>query len=82
MVHSVKSNLALRRGRNHLFDRNVDLKTRRYVGEVRPVAAQVREKFRQQLAEEKRRDRKALIYSIVATVLLGCLAYSFMVGQV
>lgn len=82
MMLSVKKNLALRRGRNQFFDRNVDIKAKRYVGEIPRVSAQVREKFRQKLQEEKRRDRKVLLYSIIATVVLGALVYIKLMGLV
>ncbi|MEM6770361.1 MAG: hypothetical protein AAF597_07255 [Bacteroidota bacterium] len=76
MMQSVKNNRALRRGRNHLFDRDVDLKTRRYIGSTPKPTAQVREKFRQQLAEEKRRDRNVLLVSIVIGLITCYFLYT------
>ena len=79
MMQSVKKNLALRRGRDHFFDRKVDLKTRRYVGDLPKVSFQVRDKFRRKLAEEKASDRRLWVLTIFLMVLMAVLAYVFLI---
>lgn len=80
MMQSVKKNLALRRGRDHFFDRNIDLKTRKYIGEVSKPSPQVREKFRQQLAEEQSQDRIVWMVSILLTLVMSGLLYVYLFG--
>ena len=80
MIHSVKSNLALRRGRDHFFDRKVDLKTNKYIGSVTKPSAQVRDKFRQQLAEEQSQDRLVWLVSIALTLVISGLLYVYLFG--
>lgn len=76
MMQSVKKNLALRRRRDHFFDRKVDLKTRKYIGEAPRASDHVREKFRQQLAAEKRRDRNILLFSVIVGVIICYFLYT------
>lgn len=78
MIHSVKSNLALRRGRDHFFDRNIDLKTKKYIGEISKPSPQVREKFRQQLAKEQHHDRTIGVVSIILTLVIFVLLYNYL----
>lgn len=70
-AHSVRANRALARGRNRLFDRNVDLKTRQQIAELPQPTKAVREKNRRRLAAEKARERKAWIITILITAVIG-----------
>lgn len=77
---SVKDNLALRRGRNSLFERTPAEVERANFPTVREeVPAQVKRRFREQLVREVKEDRRkwwqALVFGIIvfipALLLLG-----------
>ena len=72
MMKSVKANRALRRGRNHLFDRDTKGSWGRGqpLENKDPVPIQVRERFRVQLRAERRADRRKLTLSVFLGLLL------------
>ncbi|MEO0731391.1 MAG: hypothetical protein AAFZ52_01045 [Bacteroidota bacterium] len=79
MIASNKANLALRRGRDHLFDREIRTKvTRRSVGpDFQPAPAHVRKKFREQLREEIRRENLYIALLGAVVILAGAGIYFF-----
>lgn len=82
MNHSVKANLALRRGRNNLFDRSVAGSYGNWDNIVEPAKApmQVREKFARKLEEERRTDVVKLLLSVLLTI--GLIVGLYFYGEV
>lgn len=80
MAQSVRDNLALRRNRNGLFDRDTGsgwLGTGEKSSRLE-APAQVREKFRAQLEREMRADRRTLLLTV--TLITGLiLAFLYLI---
>lgn len=76
-AHSVRANRALVRGRNNLFDRNVDLKTRQQIDQLPQPTRAVREKNRRRLAAEKARERKVWVITILITLVIGIVYFAW-----
>jgi len=75
MNSSLKKNKALRRGRNHLFERPVDYswgegKQQPITEAENSVSPRTRERYRGQLLAERRADRRKLAWSIILGVLV------------
>lgn len=68
---SVKDNLALRRGRNTLFERTpLEVKRANFPTARKDVPAQVRRRFREQLAREVREERRNWWKALLAGILV------------
>jgi hypothetical protein len=79
MNHSVQANRALRRGRNSLFERPVKRShgNGEHLPKRAPVSAQVRERFREQLNQERRTELRKWTLSIMLMLLLCYLAWAY-----
>lgn len=78
MAKSIKANLALRKGRNGLFERAVSLTIENRLKIALPEpTAQVREKFQLKLEEEIRRDNTKLATSVVVGIALVISLYFY-----
>lgn len=77
MIQSNKSNLAIRRGRDHLFERDVSNRKRnkKKRRKVLPAPPHVRREFQEKLRRELRHERLLAMGLIVAIITLAVGAY-------
>jgi len=78
MIQSNKSNLALRRGRDHLFDRDTAglKRNRSEKRKALPAQPHVRRKFQEKLRKELRREQQLMWGMMIAVAALaGAAAY-------
>ncbi|MEM1358864.1 MAG: hypothetical protein AAGF89_11730 [Bacteroidota bacterium] len=77
MIHSNKSNLALRRGRDHLFDRGASYRKpkKEKIRKVLPASPAVRREFQAKLRRELRQEKFLAVGLVVGISILVFVAY-------